>query len=125
MMKQEFDDSIIITSLVGNILKSEVRAKQKIARERFDQIHKLYLKNLSKPKVRAEYKGRYLLVCSQGCVNSHKDGRHHFEIQKSVEAIRAVFDLHLGHDFVLLHESIVRHRPIRKLREVKRIMKQC
>lgn len=122
-MRLEFDDSILVSHLVGNILKSEVKAKQKIARTRFDQIHKLYLKQISKPKVRAKYEGKYILVCSNGCINSHENTTYHFEIATTIEAIRAVFDLHIDHDFVLLHESVIKRKSISKLKTIHKLLR--
>ena len=123
-MRFEFDDSILVNKIVGNIIKSEVKTRQKIAREKFDQIHKIYLKQSFKPKKRAEYDGKYLLICSDGCSNSYMNTNTHFELAETVEQVRAVFDLHIGHDFVLIHESIVKQRPVRKLLEVKELFRK-
>jgi len=124
MMRLEFDDDILVSKIVGNIIKSEVKQKQKIARQKFDQIHKSYLKEIKKPIARAEYVGKYILVCNDGCSNSYMNTNQHFELAETIEQVRAVFELQIGHDFVLLHESVVRQRSLRKLIEIKELLRQ-
>lgn len=119
----EFNQIIQEQRIVTKFVKSELKFKPKMSQKRYDKIFKSYLKNLeSKQKIRAVYSGKYLLMCSDCLDPADTNGRYHFESVRHVLHCDAIFDLHVDHNFVLLHESVVKKMSIRKLAMVKEVM---
>jgi hypothetical protein len=121
IQQPEFNDDVTVSKIIGNITKTEIKQKQKLTHKRFDQYHKLYLKSIRKPAVKGQYKGTYLLMC-KGCNTTIGHTIIHFESAKTIQAIRAIFDLHIDHDFILYSVDRVKKMSIRKLSDVKRVL---
>ena len=119
-IQPEFDDSFLISKIVSDYVRIEQIAlweKSRMSDDKFEYLHKLYLQTLKKPKTRATFEGKYVLICFDE-TDSHNSRQRHLLVYAKDKAVKKIVTAHQDHNYLLLHQSrakkygIKRNNPI-------------
>lgn len=106
-IQPEFDDSFLISKITSDfvrIAEKESWEKSRMTDKKFDELHKLYLQTLKKPKTRATFQGKYVLICFDE-TDSHNSRQRHLLVYAKDKSVKKIVTLHQDHNYLLLHQS--------------------
>jgi len=102
--------------LVSRKRKSVNSVSTKImSEERFDQLHKLYIKENFKARIKATFQGKYLLICFDEVLQVNKNNtKYKIESANGAVATRKMILCHEGHNYILVHQSKAKKYGIKR-----------
>ncbi|MHB8545634.1 MAG: hypothetical protein ACYDAJ_02580 [Nitrosotalea sp.] len=115
-MLQEFDDSFLVSKIVSDFVRTEQKEaweKSRMSDAHFAELHRLYLLTLKKPKTRATFQGKYVLICFDETDSHNSRQRHLLEFAKD-KAVKKLVTKHQDHNFLLLHQSLAKKYGIKR-----------
>ncbi|MGI0058960.1 MAG: hypothetical protein ACREBJ_04260 [Nitrosotalea sp.] len=121
-MLQEFDDSYLVSKIVSDFVRIEEKEaweKSRMTDEHFDELHRLYLLTLKKPKAKATFQGKYVLICFDEN-DTHNTRQRYLLESASDKAVRVLKNKHEDHNYLLLHQSRAKKYGIKRTNPIWR-----
>lgn len=115
-IQPEFDDSFLISKVVSDYIRIEEKEaweKSRMSDEHFAELHHLYLQTLKKPKTKATFQGKYVLICFDE-TDSHNSRQRHLLVYAKDKSVKKIVTLHKDHNYLLLHQSRAKRYGIKR-----------